>query len=140
MLDWLESGNRVICITPVIKWDSEYMKDVAPDAYERCQKTSIIKRVIHTKDIGQLLVPHRLQIRYKNVKPIDFDIVAANTLDDYFAWYDVNAGYFKRQQVHYINVIKASNDTLTRRKLRYVPEDALFSQLYKKIIYKIIRI
>ncbi len=134
MLDWLECGNRVICVTPVIKWDSIYMKDVAPDAYERCQKTKVEKQIIHTKDIGELLVPHRLQLRYKNVKPIDFDIVATeNIFDPCQYWYDANAGYLKKQQVHYFNVINASRDTLTRRKLRYVPEYALFSQLYKKL-------
>lgn len=134
MLDWLEWGNRVICVTPVIKWDSLYMKTVAPDAYERCQKTVVIKQVIHTKDIGELLVPHRLQLRYKNVEPIDFDIVATeNIFDPCQYWYDANAGYLKRQQCHYFNVINASRDTLTRRKLRYIPEYALFSQLYKKL-------
>lgn len=134
MLDWLEWGNRIICVTPVIKWDSLYMKTVAPDAYERCKKTVVTKQVIHTKDIGELLVPHRLQLRYKNVKPIDFDIVATkNLFDPCQYWYDANAGYLKKQQVHYFNVLNASHDTLTRRKLRYIPEYALFSQLYKKL-------
>lgn len=134
MLDWLEWGNRVIVVTPVIKWDSLYMKTVAPDAYERCQKTKVEKQVIHTKNIGELLVPHRLQLRYKNVKPIDFDIVATDNLfNPCQYWYDANAGYLKKQQVHYFNVLNASHDTLTRRKLRYIPEYALFSQLYKKL-------
>lgn len=134
MLDWLEAGNRVICITPVIKWDSDYMKEVAPDAYERCQKIDVSKQIIHTKDIGELIVPHRLQIRYKNVEPINFDIVATNKLfNPCHSWYDDNTGYLKKQQVHYFNVLNASHDTLTRRKLRYMPEYALFSQLYKKL-------
>lgn len=134
MLDWLESGNRVICITPVIKWNSDYMKEVAPDAYKRCQKTSVVKKVIHTKDIGELLVPHRLQIRYINVKPIEFDIVeTVNLCNNFEYWYDVNAHYLKRQQSHYINVFKSTHDTLKRRKLRYIPENALFSQLYNKL-------
>lgn len=134
MLDWLEAGNRVICVTPVIKWDSYYMKDIAPDEYERCQKIDVKKQVIHTKDIGELIVPHRLQIRYKNVDPINFDIVATNKLfNPCQYWYDANVGYLKKQQVHYFNVLNASHDTLTRRKLRYVPEYALFSQLYRKL-------
>ena len=134
MLDWFDAGNRVIVVTPVIKWDSLYMKTVAPDAYKHCQEIKVEKQVIHTKDIGELLVPHRLQIRYKNVKPIDFDIVATdNICNPCQYWYDANAGYLKKQQVHYFNVLNASKDTLTRRKLRYVPEYALFSQLYKKL-------
>lgn len=132
MIDWLECGNRVICITPIIKFDSEYMRRVATKEYERLQRINYHKQIIHTKDIGELLLPHRLQIRYKGVKPIEFDMVNTNMCDPKYWWIN-DDGYLKHQQWHYLNVINASRDTETRRKLRYVPEYTLYSQLYKKL-------
>lgn len=132
MIDWLECGNKVICITPVIKFDSEYMKRVATKQYERLQCVNYHKQLIHTKDIGELLVPHKLQIRYVGIKPIEFDIVDTHMYDPKYVWYN-EYGETKRMQMHYMNVINASHDTETRRKLRYIPEYTLFSQLYKKL-------
>lgn len=133
MIDWLECGERVICITPIIKFGSEYMYRVAPNQYKRLKKINYHKQVIHTKDIGELLLPHKLQIRYVGVEPIEFDIVATdNIIDSVYRW--VNEYHErKRQQTHYMNVLNATHDTITRRKLRYVPEYTLFSQLYKKL-------
>lgn len=127
MIDWLECGNKVICITPVIKFDSEYMKRVATKQYKRLQGVNYHKQLIHTKDIGELLVPHKLQIRYVGIEPIEFDIVDTHMKDPKYYWKNKNI------QQHYMNVINASRDTETRRKLRYVPEYTLFSQLYKKL-------
>lgn len=133
MIDWLECGNRVICITPIIKFGSKYMYQVAPNQYKRLKKINYHKQVIHTRDIGELLVPHKLQIRYVGVKPIEFDIVVCgNIKDPKHVWSDINGNY-KSQQTHYMNVINTSHDTITRRKLRYVPEYTLFSQLFKKL-------
>lgn len=134
MIDWLECGNKVICITPVIKFDSEYMKCVATKQYERLQGVNYHKQVIHTKDIGELLVPHKLVLRYVGIEPIDFDMVNTHMCDPKYRWL-VNDNVFKpkSQQMHYWNVLNASRDTETRRKLRYIPEYTLFSQLYKKL-------
>ena len=128
MIDWLEWGNRVICITPVIKFDSEYMERVAPKQYKRLQHVAYRKRVIHTKDIGELLVPHRLQIRYVGIEPIKFDIIATDNIKDpKYVYGD------KQIQIHYMNVLNASSDTEERRKMRYIPEYSLYSQLYKHL-------
>lgn len=133
MIDWLQCGEHVIMITPVIKFDSEYMKRVATKQYERLQGVNYHKQIIHTKDIGELIVPHRLQIRYVGVKPIAFDIVKNDAIiDPTYTWTNENEEV-KCQQLHYMNVINASRDTITRRKLRYMPEYTLFSQLYKKL-------
>ena len=133
MIDWLECGEHVIMVTPIIKFDSEYMKRVATKQYERLQRVNYHKQIIHTKDIGELLVPHKLQIRYVGVEPIAFDIVKNySIIDPNYNWTNEN-DEVKRQQIHYLNVINASHDTITRRKLRYIPEYSLFSQLYKKL-------
>ena len=135
LIDWMECDNRVIVVTPVIKFDSEYMKRVAPNQYERLQAINYHKQVIHTRDIGELLVPHKLVLRYVGVEPVEFDKVdCCNIIDPKYRWL-VNDNVFKPKscQTHYINVLNASHDTMTRRKLRYIPEYALFSQLYNKL-------
>lgn len=134
LMDWLECGEHVIMISNIIKFGTPYMKSVAPKQYERLQGVNYHKQVIHTKDIGELLVPHKLQIRYVGVKPIEFDIVdTGSILDPKYGWYTWDTNKYKSQQTHYMNVLNASHDTITRRKLRYIPEFALFSQLYKKL-------
>lgn len=128
LLDWFERCNKVIMISNVIKLGTPYMAKHFETLQQRYNQLNIKKHVIHTKDIGSLIVPHKVQIRYKNVRPIDFDFVATDNIKDPQYYYGN-----KRQQVHYLNVINASKDTETRRKLRYLPEYSLFSQLYKKL-------
>ena len=130
IIDWLECSTRVIVVTPVIKFDSKYMYDNAYVQYMRLQQINYKKQVIHTKDIGSMLVPHRLQIRYKGVCPIEFDKVNTDRFMEFFYYYNHGT---KSQQIHYMNVINASHDKYERRKMRYLPEWALFSQLYKKL-------
>lgn len=135
LMDWFDCGNRVIMISNIIKLGTSYMCDNFEVLQQRYDKLGITKQIIHTKDIGSLLVPHKMQLRYKGIKPIEFDIVnCGNIKDPKYVWFD-NGNVFrpKRQQIHYINVFNASHDTETRRKLRYIPEYALFSQLYKKL-------
>ena len=135
LLDWLECGNRVIMISNVIKFGTPYMRDNFELLQQRYDKLGIVKQNIHTKNIGSLLVPHRMQLRYKGIKPIEFDIVATDNIrDPHYVWYDNKIPFnLKHQQMHYLNVINMTNDTETRRKLRYIPEYALFSQIYKKM-------
>lgn len=134
LIDWLEWGNRVIMVSNIIKLGTPYMRDNFELLQQRYDKLNINKQIVDGKKIGELINPNRKQIRYKNVKPIDFDIVATeNIFDPCQYWYDANAGYLKKQQVHYFNVLNASRDTLTRRKLRYLPLYTVFSQLYEKL-------
>lgn len=134
VLQWLESSERVIVITNVCKFGTPYMKLHAPELYKRLKGLGCVKQVIHTKNIGELINPHRLQIWYKGIEPIKFDEVkTTNIIDPVYEW-DSDGYGLKRQQTHYINVINASHDTYERRKLRYVPEYTLFSQLYKKLL------
>lgn len=134
LLNWLERCNKVVMISNVIKLGTPYMAENFEMLQQRYDKLNIKKQVFNTREIGSLLVPHRVQIRYKNVQPIMFDFEGPkdSLRDPKYVWLDDNDNY-KRQQVHYINVINTSNDTETRRKLRYLPEYAIFSQLYKKL-------
>ncbi len=132
LLNWLERCNKVVMISNVIKLGTPYMAKNFETLQRRYDQLNIKKQVIHTKDIGSLLVPHRVQLRYKNVRPIDFDIVDTHMRDFNYVW-ESQSGKMKRQQLHYINVINASDDTEERRKQRYIPEYSLFSQLYKKL-------
>lgn len=135
LLNWLECGEHVIMISNVIKFGTPYMAKNYPLLQQRYDKLRIVKQVIHTSKIGSLLLPHYVQLRYKGVKPIEFDIVDCGNIRDHkYVWLDKgNVFKHKSQQLHYMNVINASHDTITRRKLRYLPEYSLFSQLYKKL-------
>lgn len=132
LMDWFDCGNRVIMISNVIKLGTPYMAKNFETLQRRYDKFGITKQVIHTKDIGSLLVPHKMQLRYKGIKPIEFDIVDTHMWDFNYVW-ESKSGEMKRQQLHYINVINATSDTEERRKRRYIPEYSLFSQLYKKL-------
>lgn len=133
LMDWFDCGNNVIMISNIIKLGTSYMRDNFKLLQQRYDELGITKQVIHTKDIGSLLVPHNMQLRYKGIKPIKFDIVATDNIKDpKYIWKSVCGG-FKNQQMHYMNVLNISRDTEARRKLRYIPEYALFSQLYKKL-------
>lgn len=134
IIDWMKCSSHVIVVTPVIKFDSEYMKEHAPEEYELLQQISYKKQVIHTKYLGSLINPHRLQIRYVGIEPIEFDnINTTNIKDPKYWWVDKESGQIKKEQIHYINVLNSSRDKYERRKLRYIPEYSLFSQLYKKL-------
>lgn len=134
LLNWLECCNKVIMISNVIKLGTPYMAENFKALQQRYDKLDIKKQVIHTKDIGSLLVPHRVQIRYKNIRPIDFDFVTTDNIKDHkYTWLAHDYSCFKTQQMHYLNVLNASQDTEERRKQRYLPEYSLFSQLYKKL-------
>lgn len=136
VLEWFEASERVIVITNVCKFGTPYMKLHTPELYKRLKGLGAVKQVIHTKNIGELINPHRLQIWYKGVEPIKFDKVKSdNIIDSVYRW-TTKYGECKKQQTHYINVINASNDKYERRKLRYVPEYTLFSQLFKKLFTK----
>lgn len=130
LLDWFDCGNKVIMISNINKFGTPYMRDNFELLQREYDKHDIVKQVVHTKDIGELINPHRIQLRYKGVEPIKFDFVRTGSI--VYPVYTWGFGE-KRQQVHYINVINASHDTETRRKLRYVPEYTLYSQLYKHL-------
>lgn len=133
IIDWLNCANKVIVITPVIKFDcSDYMKENAPLEYQMLKLMKYKKQVIHSKDIGCLINPNRLQIRYKGIEPIEFDVVSTKSIVDP-KHYWISDGYLKSQQIHYLNVINRTKDKIERRKLRHIPNYTLFSQLYKKL-------
>lgn len=133
LLDWFDVGDKVIMISNVNKFGTPYMRDNFELLQQRYDKFGITKQVINTKNIGSLINPHRMQLRYKNVKQIEFDYVRTdNIADPNHYWVSTN-GDVKRQQYHYLNVLVASNDTEERRKMRYIPEYSLYSQLYKHL-------
>lgn len=134
LLDWFDVGDHVIMISNINKFGTQYMRDNFELLQRRYDKFGITKQVINTKNIGSLINPHRIQLRYKNVKPIEFDYVRTdNITDPKYTWYARDYSCFKSQQVHYMNVLNASSDTEERRKMRYIPEYSLYSQLYKHL-------
>lgn len=128
LLDWFDVCDRVIMISNINKLGTPYMRNNFESLQQRYDKHGIVKQVINTKNIGSLINPHKMQLRYKGIEPIKFDFVATDNIKDpKYVYGD------KQIQVHYMNVLNASNNTEERRKLRYIPEYTLFSQLYKKL-------
>lgn len=135
LLDWFECTDKIICISNIIKFNSPYMQRFE-DLWARCSKLNILTQNVHTKDLGELINPHRIQIRYKGLNPIKFDIVGTdNIVDPKYHWYAWKDNVLKQQQQHYLNVLNATHDRDTRRKLRYLPEYAVYSQLFKKVVH-----
>lgn len=133
IVNWLMSVHNILIITPVIKFNSQYMKDNAPIQYNRLQKIEYHKQVIHEREIGSLINPSRLQLRYKGIDKINFDIVKSeNICDPMYEWIDKH-GKQKQQQQYYLNVINATKDKYERRKMRQIPRYTLYSQIYKKL-------
>lgn len=128
LLDWFDVSDHVIMISNINKFGTQYMRDNFKLLQQRYDKHGIVKQVIHTKDIGSLINPHKIQLRYKGIEPIEFDFVATDNIKDPKHVYSG-----KQIQVHYMNVLNASDDTEERRKMRYIPEYTLFSQLCKKL-------
>lgn len=134
LLDWFDVGDKVIMISNVNKFGTPYMRDNFELLQQRYDKFGITKQVINTKNIGSLINPHRMQLRYKNLEPIKFDYVSTDNIKDpKYWWIDKDCGMVKKQQIHYMNVLNASSDTEERRKMRYIPEYSLYSQLYKHL-------
>lgn len=133
IVNLLTSVSKILIITPVIKFNSQYMKNKAPEQYERLQKIEYNKQVIHERNIGTVTNPSRLQLRYKGIDKIDFDVVKSkNLIEPMYEWIN-KYGEQKQQQQHYINVINATKDKFERRKLRKIPRYTLYSQIYKKL-------
>lgn len=128
LLNWFDVSDHVLMISNINKFGTPYMTEKFELLQQRYDKHGIVKQVIHTKDIGSLINPHKIQLRYKGIEPIEFDFVATDNIKNpKYVYGD------KQIQVHYMNVLNLSRDTITRRKLRYIPEYTLFSQLYKKL-------
>lgn len=128
LLNWFDVSDHVIMISNINKLGTPYMAKNFKLLQQRYDEHGIVKQVIHTKDIGSLINPHKIQLRYKGIEPIEFDFVATNNIKDpKYVYGD------KQIQVHYMNVLNASDDTEERRKMRYIPEYTLFSQLCKKL-------
>lgn len=133
IIDWMKCSSKCIIVTPVIKFDSEYMKIHALEQYEQLQEIIYKKQVIDTSNIGQLIGANRIQLRYIGIEPINFDVVESLIRRPMFEWIDKKTGQKKHQDVHYLNVINMTKDREERRKLRKVTPYALYSQFYKKL-------
>lgn len=132
LMDWFERSDRVIMISNIIKLGTPYMRNNFELLQQRYDKLGITKQVIHGKTIGELINPNKKQIRYKNVEPIEWDIMNTNMYDPKYIWKNKH-GKIKQMQQCYINILNATRNTDERRKMRYIPYYVVFSQLYKQL-------
>lgn len=115
----IETPNTIV-ITPITLYNGVLHAQLYPESM-----TTAKRQRIHTTRLGELVYPHFVHIYGAELKPVT-DI---EPVRDY-VYYDPD----KREDALYYNVfyIKASKEE--RRKKRYTPEYALFSQLYKQVI------
>lgn len=91
----------------------------------------VVKQNIHSSQLGELLLPRRLQIYYRGVKqlqPVTNKIVSAPMI--------IMNG--KKQRKLDYDVINATHDKERRHKLRYYPDYALYSEIYNQIVREVL--
>lgn len=116
----IEIPNCIV-ITPITLYNGVLHAQLYPNSM------SIVKRQrIHTARLGEIVYPHFIHIYGAELKPVT-DIEPKQEFVHYGA-----CG--KYQQDLYWNVFYNKASKEERRKKRYIPEYALFSQLYQQLI------
>lgn len=115
----IETPNTIV-ITPITLYNGVLHAQLYPESMSTAERQRI-----HTARFGELVYPHFIHIYGAELKPVT-DI---EPVRDY-VYYEPN----KRQDTLYYNVFYNKTSKEERRKKRYVPEYALFSQLYKQVI------
>lgn len=115
----IETPNCIV-ITNMLLYNGKLHAQLYPESM-----SNVKRQRIHTSRLGELVYPHFIHIYGAELEPVT-DI---EPVRDY-VYYDPD----KREDTLYYNVfyVKASKEE--RRKKRYTPEYALFSQLYKQVI------
>lgn len=115
----IETPNTIV-ITPVTLYNGVLHSQLYPNSM-----SNVKRQRIHTSKLGELVYPHFIHIYGAELKAVT-DIMPVRKYIEY--------GDNKRIEPIYYNVfyIKATKDE--RRKRRYTPEYAVFSQLYNQII------
>lgn len=113
--------NNTIVITPITLFNGVLHAQLYPNSM-----SNVKRQRIHTARLGELVYPHFIHIYGAELKPVT-DVDPKQELVNYG-----NCG--KYQQDLYWNVFYNKTSKEERRKKRYIPEYALFSQLYKQII------
>ena len=122
--------DNTIVITPITHFMGSIMKQHFAKLQDTCERLDVQKQVINTWELGELNRPHRIQIWSKRgeykLEPVT-DHKPQERLVEY--------GHIgKSQNEVYYNAFYKKSDKFTRRKQRYIPEYAVFSQLYKQLI------
>ena len=116
----IETPNCIV-ITPITLYNGVLHAQLYPNSM-----SNVKRQRIHTARLGELVYPHFIHIYGAELKPVT-DVEPKQE----FIHYGVCGKY---QQYLYWNVFYNKASKEERRKKRYVPEYALFSQLYKQII------
>ena len=119
-LKMLVERDDTIVITPMTLFSGSYHKRYFPESV-----SDVKGQKIHTKELGEIVFPHYIKIFGARLEPITND----EPVRDY-----VYYGKDNKEETLYWNAFYKHAPKEERRKKRYVPEYALFSQLYKQII------
>lgn len=115
----IETPNTIV-ITPITLYNGVLHAQVYPESMSTAERQRI-----HTARLGELVYPHFIHIYGAELKPV----TDSEPVRDY-VYYEPD----KREDTLYYNVFYNKTSKEERRKKRYIPEYALFSQLYKQVI------
>ena len=100
----------------------------ARDSYDAGVSLGLVKRRIHTSQLGEVVCPRYVQI-WSN-RPIELNAVSDLAYDTPVKY----AGGRKGQSCKDFEVFARGGDKDVRHKMRYVPEYELYAQLYHQLI------
>lgn len=118
----IEFPNTIV-ITPITLYNGVLHAQLYPESMSTAKRQRV-----HTSRLGELVYPHWVHIYGAELKP-----VTDKEPKQEFVHYGCCGKY---QQDLYYNVFYNKKSKEERRKQRYIPEYALFSQLYKQVILK----
>lgn len=121
-----ETGHDLIVLTGMTMLMGPKHYKFERDSYDRGNALGIVRTRIHTSQLGEVVCPRYIQIW--STEPVQ--LTAVSELE-----YDTTIRYGgKGQSWKDFTVFYNHTDKDTRHKMRYVPEYALYSQLYHQLI------
>lgn len=129
-VDLFKTGYDLIVLTGVTMLMGPKHYKYARDSYDEGNSLGITRKRIHTSQLGEVVCPRYVQIWSNNetyltaITDLEYDTPIKYGRDKRQGWKDF--------EVFYKHVSKDE-----RHKMRYVPEYALYSQLYHQIIEEV---
>lgn len=118
----IETPNTIV-ITPITLYNGKLHAQLYPESM-----SMVWRQRVHTAQLGELVYPHFIHIYGTELKPVT-DIEPKRKYVEY-------GKCGKYQEPLYYNVFYNKCSKEERRKKRYIPEYAVFSQLYEQVIKK----
>lgn len=127
-IDLFKTGHDLIVLTGVTMLMGPKHYRYARDSYDAGVSLGLVKTRIHTSQLGEVVCPRYVQI-WSN-RPIELNAVSDLVYDTPIKY----ANGRKGQSCKDFKAFVRGGDKDVRHKMRYVPEYALYKQLYNQLI------